>query len=240
MTVPIRCRSVGPPLRIGMISPYSLTEPGGVQAQTLGLCRELRRQGLEARLLGPCDGPPPEPFVTPLGNSLPTAANGSIAPLAPDAPAALRTIRALRDERFDVVHLHEPFAPGPTMTALLMHIAPTVGTFHAAGRSSSYKTFGRVLERWAEKLDRRVAVSKDALALARTSLPGHYDVLFNGVEVDSIAQGRPTPRSAPTILFIGRHEERKGLAVLLEAMSRLPDDVGLWVLGDGPDTAALR
>lgn len=184
-----------------MISPYSLTEPGGVQAQTLGLCRELRRQGLEARLLGPCDGPPPESFVTPLGNSLPTAANGSIAPLAPDAPAALRTIRALRDERFDVVHLHEPFAPGPTMTALLMHIAPTVGTFHAAGRSSSYRAFGRVLERWAEKLDRRVAVSKDALELAQTSLPGDYDVLFNGVEVESIAQGRPTPRSAPTILF---------------------------------------
>ena len=64
-----------------MISPYSLSVPGGVQAQVLGLARELRRQGHEARVLGPCDGPPPEPFVTPLGNSLPTAANGSIAPL---------------------------------------------------------------------------------------------------------------------------------------------------------------
>ena len=85
--------------------------PGGVQAQVLGLARELRRQGHEARVLGPCDGPPPEPFVTPLGNSLPTAANGSIAPLAPDASAALRTIRALRDEQFDVIHVHEPLAP---------------------------------------------------------------------------------------------------------------------------------
>ena len=106
-------------LRIGLVCPYSLTVPGGVQAQVLGLARELRRQGHEARVLGPCDGPPPEAFVTPLGNSLPTAANGSIAPLAPDASAALRTIRALNDEAFDVIHVHEPLAPGPTMTAVI-------------------------------------------------------------------------------------------------------------------------
>src|ERR671913_1349272 len=92
----------GRSLRIGLVCPYSLSIPGGVQAQVLGLARELRRQGHEARVLGPCDGPPPEAFVTPLGDSLPTAANGSIAPLAPDPPAALRTIRVLNDERFDV------------------------------------------------------------------------------------------------------------------------------------------
>ena len=83
-------------LRIGLVCPYSLSIPGGVQAQVLGLARELRRQGHEARVLGPCDGPPPASFVTPLGDSLPTAANGSIAPLAPDPAAALRTIRALQ------------------------------------------------------------------------------------------------------------------------------------------------
>ena len=70
-------------MRIGIVCPYSLTVPGGVQAQVLGLARELRRRGHEARVLGPCDGPPPEPFVTPLGDSLPLSANGSIAPLAP-------------------------------------------------------------------------------------------------------------------------------------------------------------
>jgi len=62
-------------MRIGMVCPYSLSIPGGVQAQVLGLARELRRQGHEVRVLGPCDGPPPEPFVTPLGDSLPASAN---------------------------------------------------------------------------------------------------------------------------------------------------------------------
>jgi phosphatidylinositol alpha-mannosyltransferase len=100
-------------------------------------------------VLGPCDGPPPESFVTPLGNSIPTAANGSIAPLAPDASAVLRTIRALNDEAFDVLNIHEPAAPGPTATALLMHSAPTVGTFHAAGTSRGYRFLTPLIRRVA-------------------------------------------------------------------------------------------
>src|SRR4051794_40358637 len=104
-------------MRVGLISPYSLTVPGGVQGQVLGLARALRTSGHDVRVLGPCDGPPPDGGVTPLGNSVPTAANGSVAPLAPDPSAQLRTIRALRDEAFEVLHLHEPLCPGPTMTS---------------------------------------------------------------------------------------------------------------------------
>ncbi len=103
-------------------------------------------------MLGPCDGPPPDAGVTPLGRSVPTAANGSVAPIAPDPSAQLRTIRALRDEGFDVVHLHEPIAPGPTMTALLFAGAPLVGTFHAAGESAAYRYLGWGLRRMAKRL----------------------------------------------------------------------------------------
>ena len=233
-------RSNDRPLRIGIVCPYSLTLPGGVQAQVLGLARELRRQGHEARVLGPCDGPPPEPFVTPLGDSLPTAANGSIAPLAPDASAALRTIRALRDEEFDVVHVHEPMVPGPPMTTVTMRPAPIVGTFHAAGHSASYKVFRPVVLWLFGRIDRKVVVSKDAMELAQSALGGEYDILFNGVEEEVIGATAPTPTDGPTIFFCGRHEERKGLAVLLEAFQALPADTRLWIASDGPDTLPLQ
>jgi phosphatidyl-myo-inositol alpha-mannosyltransferase len=229
-------------MRVGIISPYSLSVPGGVQAQVLGLARELRREGHEARVLGPCDGPPPEPFVTPLGNSLPTAANGSIAPLAPDASAALRTIRALRDEQFDVLHVHEPLAPGPPMTTLVMGGAPIVGTFHAAGVSSSYRIFKPLLGRMLRRIDVKVVVSKDALELVESHLPNHggFRMLFNGVDIATIAAAPPVRASGPTIFFCGRHEQRKGLAVLLEAFAKLPADARLWIASDGPDSAVLR
>ncbi|HMS90262.1 MAG TPA: glycosyltransferase family 4 protein, partial [Acidimicrobiales bacterium] len=99
-------------MRVGLVCPYSVSIPGGVQEQVLGLARALRAQGHVARVLAPSDGPPPDGWVTPLGNSIPTAANGSVAPIAPDPSAQLRLIRAVRDEGFDVLHLHEPMVPG--------------------------------------------------------------------------------------------------------------------------------
>jgi len=226
-------------LRIGIVSPYSLTVPGGVQQQVLGLARSLRAKGHEVRVLGPCDGPPPDAFVTPLGNSLPTAVNGSIAPLAPDASAALRTIRALNDEAFDVVHVHEPLVPGPSLTALLVKMAPVVATFHSAGESAAYRTFSRQLKWVASRIDIRVAVSKDAVELAQRYIGGDYEILFNGIELGDYSSSSTTPREN-AIFFIGRHEERKGLSILLEAVSKLPPDVRVWIASDGPQTAELK
>ena len=227
-------------MRIGMISPYSLTVPGGVQGQILGLARAIRARGESVRVLGPCDGPPPEPFVTPLGNCVPTGANGSIVPLAPDPAAQLRTIRALRDEEFDILHLHEPMAPGPTMTAILVKPAPMIGTFHRAGHSVAYDVFKPLTSRGANRLAIRFAVSDDAEALAIDALGGTYERAFNAVEVKRFRDGTPTPTKGPTIFFIARHEERKGLAVLLEAFDRLPNTCRLWVGGVGPETDELR
>lgn len=233
-------------LRIGMVCPYSLSVPGGVQQQVLSLSSTLTRRGHNVRILAPCDGPPPRSNVTPLGNSLPTSANGSVAPLAPDAASALRTIRALRDERFDVVHLHEPLAPGPTLTALTLHSQATVATFHAAGRSSSYRYLGGVLRRLLSRVDISVAVSTDAAALVRELLQHDVDeVLFNGIELPQQRGHTPVGsdiNARTGIVFVGRHEERKGLHILVEALRRLDAD-GIrpptTIIGEGPDTTRL-
>ena len=225
---------------MALVCPYSLTLPGGVQGQVLGLARSLRAHGNVVRVLGPCDGPPPDVGVTPLGNSIPLAANGSVAPIAPDVSCALRTMRALWDESFDVIHLHEPLVPGPTMTALLFTSAPTIGTFHAAGGSAAYRWLAPLTRMVSRRLTVRCAVSEDAATLARTELGGEYEVLFNGIEVERFAKADPRPTDGPTVLFVGRHEPRKGLEVLLAALPALPDDARVWVAGDGEETPMLR
>lgn len=230
-------------LRIGLLCPYSLTTPGGVQGQVMGLARALRRMGHEVRVLGPCDGAPPDSFVTPIGESLPTVANGSIAPLAPDPSAALRTIRVLRDEQFDVLHIHEPLTPGASITALVMRTAPIVATFHAAGESLSYKYLSAPLKGFASAIDHRVAVSKDAVLLAQRYLGGEYQILPNGVELDRFDSSQRVIKKTGvkrSIFFCGRHEPRKGLEVLLQAHATLPEDVVLWIASDGPETERLK
>ena len=231
-------------MRVGLFSPYSLTLPGGVQAQVLGLARALRRRGHDVRVLGPCDGPPPETGVTSLGNSIPLAANGSVAPIAPDPSAALRTIRALRDERFDVVHLHEPLVPGCNMTTLLYRPGPIVATFHAAGTSASYRYLKLFVRNFARRIDVRAAVSLDAVELARQAVGSNaaVELLYNGIEIERFRDAEPWPCKdhGPAIVFVGRHEERKGLSVLLEAFSLLDIDARLWVVGMGPQSDELR
>lgn len=227
-------------MRIGIVCPYSLGVWGGVQAQVLGLGRSLRAQGYHAQVLAPCDGLPPEAWVTPLGNSIPYAQNGSLAPLAPDPAAQLRVLGAVWDERFDVLHLHEPLAPGPTLTTLTVKPMPLVGTFHANGTIAAYRWLRPLVRRLTARLDLKVAVSREAATMAERHLGGVYDVLANGIEVERIVGAEPAPTNGPTVFFLARHEERKGLRVLLEAMAFLPSDVRLWVGGNGPQTKELQ
>lgn len=231
-------------MRIGLICPYSLTVPGGVQNQVMAMARSLRRRGHEARVLAPCDGAPPEPFVMPLGASVPNPANGSIAPIAPDPAAQFRLLAALRAEDFDLLHLHEPAVPGPCMTTVFLKPAPLVGTFHAAGEAPAYGVLAP-LARWGgAQLDARVVVSEDALSLVEPVIDGPWITLFNGIEIEPWRDAEPweckTADSPPVVLFLGRHEPRKGLEVLLSALGHIDTEVRIWVAGEGDSTDALK
>ncbi len=98
--------------------------------------------------------------------------------------------------------------------------------------------------RWLlPRIDHKVVVSKDALALVQGHLGGEYEVLFNGVELDEIRAVTPwrrPPGSDPVIFFCGRHEERKGLRVLARGGAwSVHCRVTVWIGSDGPDTADL-
>ncbi len=232
-------------MRVVLICPYSLTLPGGVQGQVLGLARMLRQRGVSATVLGPCDGAPPEAGVISVGPSVSLAANGSVAPLAPDPSAIRRTLEVLAAEQPDVLHLHEPLVPGPALTALLAGSVPTVGTFHASGRVPAYVWLRPAVRAVARRIGIRTAVSPEARALAERWLGGACHVLPNGVEVERFAKADRWPApvtpggSGRAILFVGRHEPRKGLEVLLKAFAGLQTDAVLWVAGEGPETAEL-
>jgi len=231
-------------MKVTLVCPYSLTLPGGVQGQVLGLAAALRGLGIDATVVAPCDDEPPSPGVIAVGRSIPLASNGSVAPIAPDPAAVARTVAALRSERPDVVHVHEPISPGPSLAAVLAARVPVVGTFHASGAAPAalYRAFGPVVRAIARRLAVRTAVSEDARALAERWMRGTYRILPNGVDVEQFSSAAPWADrrgGRPAVLFIGRHEERKGLGVLLDAFTDLDRDAVLWVAGEGPQTAEL-
>jgi phosphatidylinositol alpha-mannosyltransferase len=225
-------RSGGVVRHVALVCPYSLDTPGGVQHQVLALERALTRLDHRVTVLAP--GP-----TGGLGRAIPIPVNGSIARMAPHPGGALRTRRVLTRSRFDVVHLHEPLAPSITIPTLLLHSAPTVATFHAAGERTPYRWFGAPARRLARRIDASVAVSDAAAELVHRQLGVSCAVLYNGIDLERFGPGRRDRRSR-SVLFLGRHEERKGLDVLLEAMAELPEDVSILIGGAGPDSRRLQ
>ncbi len=227
-------------VKIAVVCPYSLGYPGGVQSQVVGLTEEMRRLGHEVELLAPCDDVKPPYEMICLGPSLRLRANGSIAPtgLRTTTLAALR--RELRRAKFDLVHLHEPLAPGPALVTLASVRVPVVGTFHRQGVSLPYLAWGRLLRPLADRLALRFAVSEDAARTASRVVGGEYRVVGNGVDLRRFAAEPSWPKSGRSVLFLGRHEHRKGLEVLLEAVPLVGSDVQFWIAGDGPQSPELH
>ncbi len=242
-------------LRIAMVCPYSLSRPGGVQGQATGLARALRRRGHRVTVLAPTDSRSASMFdlgagdegsidgvrTSGVGRALGIRSNGSVAPVALSPLAPWRVERFVAHHGVDVVHLHEPLAPTVGYGALLAHRTPVVATFHRSGGSGWYRALGPAARRLRRRIDVACAVSEAACRTAREALGGDCDVLFNGVDTDEYANAPPRPtRGRPTALFLGRHEDRKGLAVMLDAFDRMGGRAQLWIAGSGPRTAALR
>jgi phosphatidylinositol alpha-mannosyltransferase len=222
-----------------MVCPYALTSPGGVQGQVLGLAAALRDLGHHVEVFAP-GGAGSSPGVVTTGRAVGVRVNGSVAEMAPHPAAAWRTVQAVRQGHFDVVHVHEAFAPSIGLPVLLDHPAPTVATFHAAGDRTPYRWFGGIPRRLAARIDRCVAVSPAAAALVEQYLGSGCEVLFNAVDAPAAEFATGVERLPRTALFIGRHEPRKGLETLVRAWSSMPADATLLVAGDGPATARLR
>lgn len=227
-------------MKIAVICPYSLGFPGGVQSQVVGLTQAMRSLGHEVELLAPCDDLKPPYEMVCLGPSLRLRANGSVAPTGLRMTTLWRLHRELKSNDFDVVHLHEPLAPGPSLVTLASIDLPIVGTFHRQGVSVPYLALGRLLSPLVKRLALRIAVSNEAANTAKRVIGGEYRIFGNGVDIARFSDSPAWPKTNRTVLFLGRHEARKGLEVLLEAVSLIQSDVEIWIAGDGPQSPELH
>jgi len=239
-------------MKVGIVVPFSWSFWGAVLEHAELQSESLRARGHDVRIVigndppgtftralhprhGRHDAPPPD--VIPVGRSVIVPANGSLPNicLSPRVPFKLK--RVYERERFDVLHLHEPMTPAICVATLALAKCPTVATWHAAGRLGwmrfGVKSWGFLMDR----VDHRIAVSEQARASARRWLPGDFEVIPNGVLIPPEADAGNREN---TVVFIGRHDPRKGMPVLLKAWPDVHRRTGARLRLVGADPLAVQ
>lgn len=199
-------------MRVGLVCPYDMRLPGGVQAQVRGLRWALTQRGDEAIVLAP--GLPEDIPGVDLGGTRRVPGNGSMVPISIDPRVGRAIGRVCAD--LDVLHVHEPLMPMVSLAALRSG-PPVVATFHAAPGLSGravYRVMGR---RLASVLGPHVRKLTAVSAVAAASLPAGLDVAIVPNGIDTASFDVNVDRVPGRVSFLGRDEKRKGLGVLLQA-----------------------
>jgi phosphatidylinositol alpha-mannosyltransferase len=240
-------------VKVGIVVPFSWSFRGGINEHAHYQALALQRLGIETRTImghdppgtftralhprsGRHDRPPAD--VIPVGRSVIVPANASLPNIVLSPSAIFRIRDALEEERFDVLHLHEPMTPAICTAALVYARCPVVTTHHAAGRllwnAVGKHAWGFLMDR----IDYRIAVSEQARESAEHWYPGHYELVPNGVYIPPHAD--PAGRD-DRIVFIGRHDPRKGMSVLVRAWPEIHRRTGtrLRIVGADPLAVSL-
>jgi phosphatidylinositol alpha-mannosyltransferase len=239
-------------VKVGIIVPYSWSYWGAVPEHAELQAEALRRIGVETRTIIGHDPPGsftralhprhgrhgrPPADVIPVGRSVIVPANGALPNIVLSPSALPRIRRALREERFDVLHLHEPMTPAICVATLAWATCPLVATFHASGDLRWLRAGKQVWGFLLDRLDHRIAVSAAARNSVARLFPEEYELIPNGVLIPPVAD--PGGREHQ-VVFVGRHDPRKGMPVLVRAWPEIHRRTGARLRIVGADPLMVR
>ncbi|MFA5629696.1 MAG: glycosyltransferase family 4 protein [Dehalococcoidales bacterium] len=213
-------------MKIALVSPYDFAYPGGVVNHIVALEKRLIEMGHDVTIFAPTSKPilDYDNFIK-IGNAYPYPVKGTTLRISTSLNLAPRIKEILEQEDFDIFHLHEPCMPMVCSSFLKFATAPIVGTFHASGVIPNYY-YGWPITTYKLRKRRpnivgKIAVSKPAMEYAQKYVPGDYQVIPNGIDLDCFNPNveiiEEFNDDKLNILFVGRLEKRKGLKYLIDA-----------------------
>jgi glycosyltransferase involved in cell wall biosynthesis len=241
-------------VRIVQVSPFFHPHAGGVESHVRSLAREFAREGHEVTVVT-------SRYRSSLAKAesmegyrvLRTRTMG----VALNTPFDLGQLTALRTLRADVVHIHYP----PPLTAFFATRwlagkprVPVCMTYHCdlflpglGGRALAALYQGVFVPPTLRAVD-RIIVHTRSYGVTSAVLRGRpLEVIPSVVDLDwfrpgidaSALRGDLRLEGKRVIAFTGRLVPHKGVDVILEALTLLPADVVLLVIGTGPRLAGL-
>lgn len=158
------------------------------------------------------------------------------------AAEAVAVRRAIREFDPDVLHVHWIIPQGIAALAVARHrpwLVTTLGGDLYALDSRAWRAVKRaVLRRAAAASVMNAEMASRVVALGMASERVH--VLPMGADVERVRSMDGAPAVPGRILFVGRLVEKKGVAVLLDALQHVGAPWSLDVVGDGPLRAELE
>src|SRR5213083_2487477 len=213
-------------LRVCLVTPFAWSRPHDVNEHVAGLAAELRALGHSVTVLAPStraadllagrrallDGDGAE--VIALGPAVPVSRRSRIG-----VPVGVRANLALALARggYDVVHGFEPGLPSLSYLALRDARAFAVATFLSPERLG-YPPGKAQRERLLARLDALVATSETTAEAAAERLPGDYEVVTPGVDLELFRPGR----KRHVVVYEWRPTERALARAVARALRELP------------------
>jgi phosphatidylinositol alpha-mannosyltransferase len=234
-------------MKIGIVCPYDIDRGGGVQEHVLAQASELAKRGYDVAILTP----KPRKQVSPNDGAIKIIYTGSSANVRTPIKTSLELGFSykkdelddiLAEEKFDLLHVHEPEVPMLGAQIVAKASCPVIATFHAIHPETP---MGRSIETfripWSKSIFSRLtaltAVSNAAATFVRERTGRDVTIIPNGIDLQKYTyEPQPKAPKQKTILYVGRLEKRKGVIYLIKAYAALAgsrDDVSLVLAGDG-------
>ena len=245
-------------MNIAQVCPYDYHRIGGVQLHMRDLSRALIALGHHVTIIAPGSQPDSpagggEPKIVHIGTTRDVAFNHTHFEMTVAGEEDLAKLDATLEEgAFDIIHYHTMWVPFVPLQILRRSKAANVGTFH----DTPPETFGGMLTRMVFRVLSRLLSRHLQALIAVSSAPQRHlwcapdcrlHILAPCTDLSSyFAPAQPFSQKdsqRPGILYLGRLEKRKGVAVLVEAAHCLaqqglrPD---ILIAGEGPLRASLE
>ncbi len=243
-------------MRVLHLGKYLPPHPGGIERFLAELMPAQRRGGVTPAAIVHDEGNDGRPRCRLQARAAvvraPVAATVAYTPISPRWPFQLH--RLIRRWRPDVLHLHLPNPSAFWALALpLARRLPWLVHWHADVPVDAIDRRVRLLYRIYQPLETAVlrrarTIVATSTAYAQSSVPlrrwqSKVEVVPLGMDDQPLATPAPTLWPEATryrLLFVGRFSYYKGLDHLIDAMTALPADISLLLVGDGDQRESIE